>query len=332
MSSINWPFSQLFASSSEVMTKNLASSLRLAKQPVIWILVSFACVMYWALRKRSLSTRVKVSLAIFNLIFRLWGRGRSKIERNLSLIRPDLGRSEIAQGAGRVVHTLARSWATMIGNEHTSLDEAARKCEVGGIESLLEQHRAGNKIIIVVDHVGPFDELFALASNLGLRAYAPVESIRPQWLLRAMIRLRSSFGNIHMEPVKRGETLRRAARHLAQGRIVVLTIDITRRDGNGVLCRIGGAQARFPVGAIKLALAEDAMVFPAFPCCKHGEKFRMVFGPPFELATTGDMNRDIEFNTRRLVEGLYAHHIQENWDSWLRSLWSNLEPAQLSTE
>ena len=306
----------------------LRSPLRLAKQPAIWSLSLFAWVMYWALRKRSLETRFKVSLAIFSLVYRLWGGGRGRLERNLSLIRPDLEASEIARGARRIVGTLAWSWAAMIGNEYTSLDEVAQRSEVSGIEPLLEHHRAGNKVIIAIDHVGPFDELFGLVSVLGLRVYLPVEAMRLGWLMRSMMRLRSSFGNVLMEPVEKGETLSRSARHLAEGRQVVLLIDITRRGGSGVLCQIGAAQARFPVGAIKLALEEDATIFPAFPCWMHDGKIRLVIGVPFELVSTADLNRDIEINTRRLIEGLYAPHIQENWDSWLRSLWSNLEPAQ----
>jgi len=107
-------------------------------------------------------------------------------------------------------------------------------------------------------------------------------------------------------------------------------VDVAGHDSTGVRCRIGGAQARFPVGAVKLALEQGATIFPIFPSWGQKRKLRVIVGPPFELIKTGDSKRDIETDTRRLIEELYAPHIQENWDSWIRALWSKLEPVRLS--
>lgn len=95
------------------------------------------------------------------------------------------------------------------------------------------------------------------------------------------------------------------------------------------MCKIGKAQVRFPVGAVKLALEQNATIFPVFPSWSKNGKAKIVIAPPFELSKTGNINQDIEINTCRLIEEVFAPHIQENYDCWLRLLWADLEPAEV---
>ncbi len=284
-------------------------------------------LIYWTLRKRSVKTRFKVIHTIISLIYRLWRGGRARLRRNLSLIRPDLEENEIERGSWRVIETLAWTWAIMLGNEYMSPSEVKEMLELEGIEKFLEYYHGGKKLIIVADHVGLFDQMVRIGSLFGLRGYVPVEPIKPAWRFKLVARLRAYSADILFEPTEKGKTLARAAAHLADGRIVFLMIDVPTQEGSGVPCRIGASWAKFPVGAVKLALEQDATIFPFLPSWTRDQKVKVVIGPPFELTRTGDLNQDIELNTRRLVEELFAPHIQENWDSWLRSLWSNLSKA-----
>ena len=287
---------------------------------------------YLTLRKHSFNTRLKYIFLIAFLIYTCYIKGVKRIKRNIVLIRPDLSEEEIDQGIWRLAKTIARSWTAIIGNEFTSLEEATERIEVENAETLLAPYRRREKIVAVVGHVGPVDAMVGVIPLFDLKVYFPAENIKPRWLFKLMMRLRLRFGDIIFDPIekgKRGETLLTAARHLQDGRIVGMVFDITRRDDSGVVCQIGNAKAKFSVGAVKLALEQNATIIPIFPSwIEKDNKSLIVIGKPFELVKTGNIKQDIEDNTRRLIEKVYAPHILENWDQWLRLLWEELEPTE----
>lgn len=291
-----------------------------------WLFFLFVWGMYIGLRKLSMKTRYEITKFVAKIIYRFHKPYRERIKRNIALIRPDLFQSEIDRVAEKAVEAIARSWAAMLGNESVTLDEIAAKLDVEGIETLLDYYHRGEKIIATGVHVGPMDEMVGIVPIYELKVYVPAESINPKWFFELMKRLRLRFKGIIFDPVEKGKILTRAAHHLSHGRIVVFVLDIPKGADSGVLCQIGNGKARFPVGAVKLALEQDATIFPAFTSW-DGCRIKVVIGSPFNLIRTGDLEQDIETNTRRLIEEVYAPHIQENVDSWLRLLWINLEPV-----
>lgn len=299
--------------------------IKLLKGLSLFLLVR---IIYLVIRKRSFSVRIKFAVFTTILIFLCYKKGRERIQSNISLIRPDLSEKERNRIAWQLARTLARSWGAMLGNEFTSLEEMARRIKTKNSEILLDRYKKGEKIVVTAAHVGPIDEMFGVIALFGVKVYIPAEPIKPKWLFNLMMRLRLRFGDIVYEEVKKGKILPNAARHLLDGRIVVLAIDMTRQDDSGVICRIGNAQARFPVGAVKLALEEEATIIPIFPSLTKDNKTQIEIGSPFRLIRTGNMKKDIENNTRRLIEVVYAPYFLKNLDSWLRLLWSKLEPAE----
>src|SRR3989338_1848834 len=249
------------------------------KQPMVWMLFFFLWTLVYTLRHRSLKTRFRILCVLAWIIHGVAFGPRARIRKNLSLIRPDLAKQEIDRGSWRVTKAIAWSWAAMIGNGRSSPPSISDDTfTVTGIEQLVAYHKAGKKIIAVVGHVGPVDDMFRIFPLHDLRAYIPVEPVRPAWLLDIMTRSRKVFGDIVLEPVERKHTLERARSHLSSGRIVVLAIDVTKKDKRGVRCRIGDGEAWFPVGAVKLGLEEDAMIFPVFPSLDSQRKILiMVF-------------------------------------------------------
>ena len=67
-------------------------------------------------------------------------------------------------------------------------------------------------------------------------------------------------------------------------------------------------------------------IFPILPSWEKDWKSQIEIARPFELIKTGDESRDIEENTRRLIEMVFAPHIKRNYFAWLRLLWTDLAP------
>jgi lauroyl/myristoyl acyltransferase len=224
----------------------------------------------------------------------------------------------------------------MLGNEYTTQEEIMARLRVEGIKPLLDCYRENRKIIAAAVHTGPVDKMGGVVPLFKLKVYAPVEATKPDWLFKLMLRLRLEFQGFTFDKVERGMTLNRARHNLRSGKIVLLLVDALREDKNGgVACRIGNARVMVPVGAIKLALEEDAILFPIFPSWdEESDEFgvKIVVGAPFELIRTGDARRDIGLNTQRLIEEVFALHIQRNVASWQRLLWSKLEPVEINEQ
>lgn len=300
---------------------------------VKWIIGWIAFLLIWfvfmILHKSPYEVKYKFMLALQNTIFWLNRNGRARIKRNISLIRPDLTKDEISEGYKTVIRTIARSWTTIIeirGKESITEEDIKNTLTVDGeIEEILEYHHSGKKIVVVIPHIGPVDAMFGVGTLYELKIFAPVEAIKPRQLFNLITSLRTKVaGDIIIEPVERKKTLSRSAHFLSNGRIVVLAIDIIKKSG-GVSCRIGNGVANFPVGAAKLALEEDAIIWPVFPSWGNDQKSKMIIGKPFFPERTGNMNHDIEVNTRRLIEEVFAPFIQDNWDTWVRLAWADLK-------
>ncbi len=162
---------------------------RFTRQSLIWSLFPLVWVMVRILRQFSLEARFRVIRTMARFVYWLWIGRRAMTRRNLALLRPDLTESRITEGSWRVVETVARSWAALLGDEGTSAEAIMQKLEVRGSEGLLEYHCGGKKIIAVADHVGPFDEMIGIIPSLGLRVYVPIEPLKPEWFLNLMMRL-----------------------------------------------------------------------------------------------------------------------------------------------
>lgn len=287
-----------------------------------WVAFRSSLIFCFFLQMLPLNIRFKIFLGIRLLLWGLKPKIRAKFKRNAALIRSDLTDTEIKTGARQLLKILARSWAMLFEKKPA----AAQQIEVLGMQKLLEHHARGEKAILTVAHIGPIDEIFmSLITLFPLSLYIPAEPVRPAWIFRLVTHLRAIRGDVVLEPVVKGGTLNAAARHLREGRIVVLTIDVAGKN-SGVLCSVGNGRARFPVGAIKLAIDQKAAIFPFLVSITPSGKLKVVVGQPLELFKTEDAKENIEINLKRLIEEIYAPNIRQCWDMWLRLLWIDMEP------
>ena len=257
-------------------------------------------------------------------IYIFWGGGRKRLLTNLALVRPDF-EPELHQHAAQLRRAMARTWSFLLGRGKVNLEELRERIE--GAEPLLARYHAGEKLVVTAVHVGPVNELVPAVAALGVEIFAPAEAI-PPLLYGLMARLRMRFGGIGFDRVEKGETLKRCAAALNKGRIVAFMVDMDREEERGVLCRIGGACAYFPVGAVKLALEQGATIIPVFPYYDQDWVPHLRVGEPFELYPTGNSATDIELNLRRLVEEVFAPHIERYCDTWWRHFWAKLRPVE----
>src|SRR4029078_7574590 len=129
---------------------------------------------------------------------------------------------------------------------------------------------------------------------------------------RLMRGLRTVHGHVY-EPVSFG-AIKDALDWLRKGGVVAILIDrdIQKR---GIVLDFCGAPARFPTGAVDLALRTNAMLLPGWVRRVGGYKIHTVMGPPLDLIRTGDRDQDLRINTAAMLP-LFAQHLKQDHGQW----------------
>jgi lauroyl/myristoyl acyltransferase len=241
-----------------------------------------------------------------------------KIKENYRLITRIEDEKVLKKVVKRNVSTLALNWADVFGADRGNPDWV--KASTSHAEDAIRNYSLGEKVIIVSPHIGPINALFAAAKAFNVKAWIAVEPIPVHEKLVSFLRAR--YGDIEFEPVKKGNTMKRAEEKLAEGRIIVLAIDVLNQ--NGVKVQLGQATGRFPVGAVRLALKSEAKLYLAFPSFGDNRRESLYFKGPMPLSVTGNLNNDTELNIKALIS-IYEPFFLSHLEDWWRLGWSNLE-------
>jgi KDO2-lipid IV(A) lauroyltransferase len=110
-------------------------------------------------------------------------------------------------------------------------------------------------------------------------------------------------------------SLRKAVGRLRDGGIVLIGIDwpVPGTD-DGV--EFFGAPSLLPSGSIRLALSADPLLIPITCRWSPGLGYRMITCPPIDLERTGQRERDIQLNCRKVLS-VVEGWITETPDQWL---------------
>jgi KDO2-lipid IV(A) lauroyltransferase len=84
---------------------------------------------------------------------------------------------------------------------------------------------------------------------------------------------------------------------------------------HGVEIEFCGAKARFPTGAVDLAIRTNSALVPGWVRRLEGFKVEAVLGPELELIRTGDHDEDLRINTERLIR-LFEVHLKRDPGQW----------------
>lgn len=252
--------------------------------------------------------RYFVLLPFVWFLFQLLPSRKQKIKDNLVLIDPRLSGSELDKAAWENVKTLLRSWSSLLS---TSKDKPPK---ISGGQLIVEPYNQGKGIVVVFPHVGPLNELASAIAALNVQAFVPAEAI-PPLLFKLMSGLRARHGNIEFAPVQKGKTLEKCAQKLSEGKIVVLAMDIaTSNRSKGYLLSIGKAQTIVSIGAVKLALENDALMFLAYPSWDNlGRPFVSI--REFQMVRAGD---ELERKNSVNLLAEYEDFLSEKYRHWWR--------------
>jgi KDO2-lipid IV(A) lauroyltransferase len=260
-----------------------------------------------------------------------WGpRIRENLRDNMRhVLGPDADEREVDRLARTCARNTGRYYADVVGMHRMDVRRFFENDLVlTGVEYVEQARREGRGVVLASAHYANPEFAVQGLAAAGINVFALVEPLEPPQLGRLMYSLRNRHGH-HYEPVSFGG-VKRAMEWLRGGGVVAILVDrdIQKR---GVELEFCGANARFPTGAVDLALRTNSMLLPGWVRRESAYKVRAAIGPPLELVRTGDHDDDLRINTARLL-ALFEQHLKRDPGQWsvLDRIWPEEEAARPS--
>jgi KDO2-lipid IV(A) lauroyltransferase len=229
------------------------------------------------------------------------------------VLGPDASEDEVERVSRQCARNTGRYYADVVGMHRMNIKKFWEEdLTIDGLHYLDEARAAGRGVIIASAHYANPEFAVQGLAAIGLKVFALVEPLEPPELGRLMRGLRKVHGHIY-EPVS-FSAIKDALNWLRGGGIVAILVDrdIQKR---GIVLDFCGAPARFPTGAVDLAIRTNAMLLPGWVRRTGGFKMYTRLGPPLELIRTGNRDEDLRVNTAALL-ALFEKHLKEDPGQW----------------
>lgn len=219
---------------------------------------------------------------------------------------------QVGQTARRVFHNTAKNYFDLIRLPRFKPETFNHTLTIHGLQHYEEAARRGEGVVLATAHLGNFDLLAQVVALRSEKLTVLVEPLNPPRLFNLVTRLRGSQG-LTLIPAGFGG-LKGILRLLKRGETVVMACD---RDvgQTGWEFDFMGSPARFPVGAVELALRTGAAVVPVFGVRQSNDRFAIYIEPPMELTRSSDHNADVRANMQRLLSCVesYVRRYPAQW-------------------
>ncbi len=244
-----------------------------------------------------------------------WRPGiRRNIRSNIRhVLAPDASEEVVDRVSRQCARNTGRYYADVVGMQRMDVRKFFENDLVlDGLDYVREAQAAGHGVVLASAHYANPEFAVQGLAAAGIKVFALVEPLEPPELVRLMRSLRAVHGHEY-EPVSFG-AIKKAISWLRGGGVVAILIDrdIQRR---GVEIEFCGCAAKFPTGAVDLAMRTGAVVLPGWVRREGGFKVRAVIGPPMPLVITGDAGRDLRVNTANLL-ARFEKHLQQDPGQW----------------
>ncbi len=243
-------------------------------------------------------------------------RRRIRIRNNLQRIHPEHSPAQLNRDVSEVIAETARYYVDLaILPSITPQRILDHHLHVSGLDHLLDAHKSGRGVVLTTAHISNPEVAVKALAALDIPAVALVERLDDPGHLEAVNAARSAIGIEFLTATQTG--IASALRTLREGGVVCILWD-RDRQGGGTCIPFFGRQARFPVGAVDLAIRAEASVLPLYAVRRQGSdrlQFDVTFLPPLDLLLKGNRALDTRTNTANLAR-LFEPIIEQHAHLW----------------
>ena len=223
---------------------------------------------------------------------------RRLVQRNLQFCYPERPTKEIRDLSRRIFMNFGINLVEMFQATFMSSAEVLNMCSIEGEENFINLLKENQGLVIASAHMGNWEVGLHFTNAYGKPMLGVAAKTRYSW---ADILLRSSRNRLGNLIIDKKGALPKMTEALRRGEVVGMLMDQSRRK-HGVEVTFFGRKATASPAAALLALRCKSLVLPAFCVRRPDGELTIQVKTPIELTRTGDLRRDIQSNTQRMID------------------------------
>ena len=188
--------------------------------------------------------------------------------------------------------------AEMFQSTFMTHEEVLNALLVEGEENFNKAFKSNRGIVIVSAHMGNWEVGLHITNYYGKPMLGVAAKTRYGWADILLRRSRNRLGNTIID--KKG-ALPKITEGLRRGEVIGMLIDQSRRK-HGIEVTFFGRKATASPAPALLAMRCNSLVIPAFCVRRSDGRLTIQVKTPLDLTRTGDLRRDIQSNTQRMID------------------------------
>lgn len=242
------------------------------------------------------------------LLLPVFERQRQAVRSNVLRLHPDWTPPQLDTAAKRVFQERAAYYVdTVLLPRRRPQETMEKNVAVEGLDLLQDAVAAGRGVVLAGAHLSNSEVPFQTLAALDIEAVALVEPMQSKRQMTGMQARRGAAG-MRFAPANM-DGIRRALTLLRRGGVVAVLTDRALHD-SGICLPFAGRLARFPTGAVDLAMRTDAALLIGLAVREGDDHFRVLFLPTDPLIRSDDRARDVHSNLANLIQRMEPFIVQ----------------------
>jgi KDO2-lipid IV(A) lauroyltransferase len=223
---------------------------------------------------------------------------RRLVQRNVQFCYPQWSHRDVRDLSRRIFMNFGITLAEMFQSTFMTHEEVLNALLVEGEENFNKAFKSNRGIVIVSAHMGNWEVGLHITNYYGKPMLGVAAKTRYGWADILLRRSRNRLGNTIID--KKG-ALPKITEGLRRGEVIGMLIDQSRRK-HGIDVTFFGRKATASPAPALLALRCNSLVIPAFCVRRSDGRLTIQVKTPLDLTRTGDLRRDIQSNTQRMID------------------------------
>ena len=240
-------------------------------------------------------------------------RRRLRVRSNLQRLHPEWDLARLNRAVRRVFEETARYYVDLALLPALTAEQIFdQRLELRGLEHLEAELAAGRGVVAASAHLANPEAVVRAVGALGVQAAALVEPLADPRQRAAVAARRGGAGVDFVAADRRG--IAACIERLRAGGLVAVLWD---RDiqGGGACIPFFQRQARFPVGAVDLAIRTDSALIPIWQRRTEGLHFEVECLPPMQLLRSSNRALDVRTGLADLA-ALFEPILYQHCEQW----------------
>ncbi|MGQ9610394.1 MAG: lysophospholipid acyltransferase family protein [bacterium] len=265
---------------------------------IIYILIE---LIGYIVRRIPRGAGLKLGIEVGNLVYLISKKRRNIAVNNLSMVFGDkLTEKSIDNLARKSFQNMGKTLIEFLTFPVYSTEDLIKMVKIEGKNNFINLMTKGKGVIAITAHFGNWELIFHVLSAFTTKLSAIAQSFKNKALNRLVEEYRTSHGG---KIIDKKHAVKQSLDLLNDGFCVIILSD-QDAGKNGIFIDFLGVPASTAKGPILFALRTGAYVIEIFDIRQKDDSHIISISEPLKLSITGNIERDIETNTTKIVKDL----------------------------